>query len=44
MFINFKFLPTKYQVLFSNGVGFLWNVYLSFQSFKPPANARAATK
>lgn len=34
MAVNFRFVPTKYQVLYSNGVGFFWNIYLSFQSFK----------
>lgn len=34
MFVNFKFVPTKYQVLYSNAVGFFWNIFLSFQSFK----------
>lgn len=28
--INFRFVASKYQVLFSNGVGFVWNCYLSF--------------
>ena len=32
--INFRFVPTKYQVLYSNCVGFLWNIYLSYQSFR----------
>lgn len=28
-FINFKFMPPQYQVLFANVVGLFWNVYLS---------------
>ena len=28
--INFRFIPGKYQVLFSNFVGFIWNAYLSY--------------
>jgi len=28
--INFRFVSGKYQVLFSNMVGFIWNVYLSY--------------
>lgn len=35
MAINFKFTPVKYQVLYANAVGFVWNIFLSFQSFKP---------
>lgn len=34
MFLNFKFVPPQFQVLFSNAVGYLWNVYLSFASHK----------
>jgi protein Mpv17 len=30
MFINFRFVPSQYQVLFSNCVGFFWNIYLSW--------------
>jgi hypothetical protein len=32
MFINFKFVPGKWQVLYSNGVGFVWNTYLSWKT------------
>lgn len=38
MFLNFRAVPPTYQVLFSNGVGFVWNMYLSYQSFKPRAD------
>jgi protein Mpv17 len=30
-YINFRFIPGKYQVLFSNGTGFVWNIYLSWK-------------
>mmetsp|Transcript_3103 Transcript_3103/g.5309 ORF Transcript_3103/g.5309 Transcript_3103/m.5309 type:complete len:104 (+) Transcript_3103:488-799(+) len=33
--VNFRFVPPIYQVLFANGVGFIWNIILSFLSFKP---------
>jgi peroxisomal membrane protein 2 len=33
-FINFRFVPSKFQVLFSNSVGFLWNIYLSSITYK----------
>ena len=36
MFVNFLFVPPLYQVLFSNGVGFGWNIYISYVSYKPP--------
>lgn len=29
-FLNFRFVPAQYQVLFSNVVALAWNVYLSF--------------
>jgi hypothetical protein len=32
MTINFGMVPMKYQVLFSNVVALLWNVYLSYKS------------
>jgi peroxisomal membrane protein 2 len=32
--INFKYVPGKYQVLFSNFAGFMWNAYLSYASHK----------
>lgn len=34
MFLNFKFVPPTLQVLFSNFVGFGWNIYLSYMSYK----------
>ena len=32
MAFMFKFVPGKYQVLFSNGVGLVWNTYLSWRT------------
>ena len=32
MSINFSIVPIKYQVLFSNVVALIWNVYLSYKS------------
>jgi hypothetical protein len=32
--INFSMVPPKYQVLFSNGVATIWNVYLSFTAHR----------
>ena len=32
--INFAFIPGRYQVLFANCVGFVWNTALSFQATK----------
>jgi hypothetical protein len=29
-FLNFRFVPAQYQVLFSNVVALAWNVYFSF--------------
>jgi hypothetical protein len=37
MIINFRFIPPTHQVLFSNLVGFGWNIYMSYQSFKAQA-------
>lgn len=30
MLINFALIPTKYQNLFSDAVGFFWNIYVSY--------------
>ncbi|CAM9721811.1 unnamed protein product, partial [Phaeothamnion confervicola] len=27
--LNFRFVPPRFQVLFSNAVGFFWQIYLS---------------
>jgi hypothetical protein len=32
MLLNFKFVPSQWQVLYSNCVGFVWNVYLSWKT------------
>lgn len=32
MLINFRFVPGKWQVLYSNMIGFVWNVYLSWKT------------
>mmetsp|Transcript_28394 Transcript_28394/g.28695 ORF Transcript_28394/g.28695 Transcript_28394/m.28695 type:complete len:195 (-) Transcript_28394:136-720(-) len=36
--VNFKFMPPKFNVLFSNGVAVFWNCYLSYVSFKKVNN------
>ena len=28
--INFRFVPGPFRVLFANGVGFFWNIYVSY--------------
>ena len=33
-FLNFRFIQPRFQVLFANCVGFIWNSYLSFASHK----------
>ena len=33
-YINFKYIPIQFQVLFSNSVGFIWNLYLSSVTYK----------
>ncbi|CAM9612999.1 unnamed protein product [Chrysoparadoxa australica] len=53
--VNFRYIPLHFQVLFSNGTGFFWNIYLSARSFheldgnskhdaKVPADARVSAK
>lgn len=32
MFVNFRFIPVQWQVLYSNCIGLLWNVYLSWKT------------
>ena len=32
MLINFRYIPGPWQVLFSNCIGFVWNVYLSWKT------------
>ena len=32
MFINFRFIPAPWQVLYSNCVGLIWNAYLSWKT------------
>ena len=32
MLINFRYVPGPWQVLFSNCVGFVWNIYLSWKT------------
>jgi hypothetical protein len=44
MFLNFKFVPPTLQVLFSNGVGFGWNIYLSYMSYKVDETAEVGTE
>ena len=34
MFVNFRYVPPQFQVLFSNCVGFFWNIYLSWATNK----------
>jgi protein Mpv17 len=44
MFINFKFVPPTLQVLFSNFIGFGWNIYLSKISYQTePVSLTAIT-
>lgn len=33
--INFSLVPAPLQVLFANGIGFFWNIYLSYVGNKP---------
>ena len=32
MFINFRYVPGQWQVLYSNCIGFVWNTYLSWKT------------
>jgi hypothetical protein len=34
-FVNFRFIPGNFQVLFANGVSIVWNCYISFIGYKP---------
>jgi hypothetical protein len=44
MFANFYFIPLLYQTLFSNSVGLVWNIYLSWASYKSPAVGADSSK
>jgi len=41
-FLNFKYIPPSFQVLFSNSVGFGWNIYFSYMTYKARASAPSA--
>ena len=43
-FINFTFIPSKFQVLYSNMIGLLWNIYLSHASARQVAELRTDVK
>ena len=32
MYLNFRFVPVQWQVLYSNCVGLVWNIYLSWKT------------
>lgn len=34
IFVNFRFVPLDFQVLYSNIVGFFWSIYLSYEIHK----------
>lgn len=36
MFVNFRFVPVQWQVLYSNCIGLGWNVYLSWKTQENP--------
>jgi Mpv17 / PMP22 family len=36
--LNFSYIPTKFQVLVSNGVALLWNTYLSYMTSRSNAS------
>jgi len=40
LLINFKYIPSKWQVLFSNCVGFGWNFYLSWKTQEASAKCQ----
>jgi protein Mpv17 len=42
-FLNFKFVPPQFQVLFSHSVGFFWNIYLSFVTYDSATTATTTT-
>mmetsp|Transcript_14019 Transcript_14019/g.21877 ORF Transcript_14019/g.21877 Transcript_14019/m.21877 type:complete len:261 (-) Transcript_14019:61-843(-) len=44
MMINFRFVPLKFQVLFSNLVGFVWNAYLSWKTHESTHEAVAESR
>lgn len=37
-FINFMLVPPHLQVLFANVIGFFWNIYLSYSTYKGPGD------
>jgi hypothetical protein len=39
MTVMFAFVPSKYQVLYSNCVGFIWNAYLSWKTHEGEGTA-----
>jgi len=32
--LNFYFIPLAYRVLFINSIGFVWNIYLSYMTYR----------
>mmetsp|Transcript_28060 Transcript_28060/g.39440 ORF Transcript_28060/g.39440 Transcript_28060/m.39440 type:complete len:257 (+) Transcript_28060:191-961(+) len=44
MMFNFRFVPLKFQVLFSNLVGFVWNAYLSWKTHESTHEAVAESR
>lgn len=43
-FINFRFFPLMYQTLFSNSVGFFWNIFLSWKTYNTSNGSDNAQK
>ena len=43
-FLNFSFIPTKYNVLFSNMIGLAWNAYLSYMTYNNVKNNNDTTE